>query len=500
MKTTRRDALLIGAALAAPAILPGLARAQANYPSRPVRLIVPFAGGGATDLTARLIAERLGGPLGQPVVVDNRPGAGGNLGADLVAKSDPDGHTLLMCTIGTASINQFLYSRLPYDPARDLTNVALVNEVANGIIIQAENPARTLDDLLAQARRQPGALNYGTPGNGTSGHLCGEYLKTKAGVDLTHVPYRGTGQVIPDLLGGRLQLAVDNLPAYLPHIRDGRLRCLAVTSKERWFSLPDVPTVVQAGIPDFEAVAWFGVQAPGRTPRPIVERLAGHILDIVRDPVAAERLREIGSAPSPSARPTSTATSRRRTRSGATSCAPPGRSWTEVGRRYAPAAFRPINRSHSAERGPRGGPDPRAAPHRRCDVASATGDGVADSGKPARRFGRQRRGAAPKGPWTQASNNSSSARISGRRSRACSRISAGRSCGTNRRPMRGFRPSGPTSSSRGRTPAWRSSTSRRSGRRTRSRTSRPACGRRTSMRTVTCPSSRSRSAPGTSFG
>ena len=300
MRITRRAlGALAAPALLSPASLTTAARAQAAFPSRPVRLVVPFAGAGATDLTARLIAERLGAPLGQPVVVDNRPGAGGNLGADLVAKADPDGHTLLMCTIGTASINQYLYSRLPYDPARDLTNVALVNEVANGIVVQAESPARTLGDLLAAARRQPGALNYGTPGNGTSGHLCGEYLKTRAGVDLTHVPYRGTGQVIPDLLGGRLQLAVDNLPAYLPHIRDGRLRCLAVTSKERWFSLPDVPTVAEAGIADFEAVAWFGVQAPGRTPRPVVERLATLIAEIVREPANAERLREIGSAPRP---------------------------------------------------------------------------------------------------------------------------------------------------------------------------------------------------------
>ncbi len=292
------DRRVVLTALAAPALLPRAARAQ-GFPSRPVRLVVPFAGGGATDLTARLVAERLGGPLGQPVVVDNRPGAGGNLGADIVAKAEPDGHTLLMCTIGTASINQFLYARLPYDPARDLTNVALVNEVANGIMVHPDVPARTLQELLTLARARPGALNYGTPGNGTSGHLCGEYLKTRTGTDLTHIPYRGTGVVIPDLLGGRLQGAVDNLPAYLQHIRSGALRCLAVTSKDRWFSLPDVPTVAQAGIADFEAVAWFGVQAPGRTPRPVVERLAALIEDIVKEPANAERLREIGSAPRP---------------------------------------------------------------------------------------------------------------------------------------------------------------------------------------------------------
>ncbi|WP_426956937.1 Bug family tripartite tricarboxylate transporter substrate binding protein [Muricoccus radiodurans] len=295
MPTSRRALLGALPLLATPTLL----RAQPAFPNRPIRLVVPFAGGGATDLTARLIAERLGGPLGQTVVVDNRPGAGGNLGADIVAKADPDGHTLLMCTIGTASINQYLYSRMPYDPARDLTSVAMVNEVANGIIVNVDSQARTLEDLLRLARGQPGALNYGTPGNGTSGHLCGEYLKTRTSTDMTHVPYRGTGQVIPDLLGGRLQLAVDNLPAYLPHIREGRLRCLAVTSRERWFSLPEVPTVAQAGIEGFEAVAWFGVQAPGRTPRPVVERIAQHIVAIVNEPANQERLREIGSAPRP---------------------------------------------------------------------------------------------------------------------------------------------------------------------------------------------------------
>jgi tripartite-type tricarboxylate transporter receptor subunit TctC len=292
---TRRATLLALPALATPVAL----RAQAPFPSRPIRIVVPFAGGGATDLTARLVAERLTPLLGQPVVVDNRPGAGGNLGAEVVAKAEPDGHTLLMCTIGTASINQFLYSRMPFDPAKDLTNVALVNEVANGIMVGADSPARTLDDLLNMARQKSGQLNYGTPGNGTSGHLCGEYLKTRASVDLTHVPYRGTAQVIPDLLGGRLQLAVDNLPAYLPHIKDGRMRCLAVTSAQRWFSLPEVPTVAEAGISNFEAVAWFGLQAPSRTPRPVVERLAELVLGIVRDPAAAERLREIGSSPRP---------------------------------------------------------------------------------------------------------------------------------------------------------------------------------------------------------
>ncbi|MFH5925171.1 Bug family tripartite tricarboxylate transporter substrate binding protein [Roseomonas xinghualingensis] len=290
---TRRSTLLALPALAAPAVL----RAQPAYPNRPIRMVVPFPAGGATDLTARVVAERMGALLGQPVVIDNRPGAGGNLGSDMVAKAEPDGYTLLTFTIGTASINQFLYTRLPYDPAKDLASVALINEVANGICVSADSPFKTLQDLLAAAKAKPGELNFGTPGNGTSGHLCGEYLKTKTGVNLTHVPYRGTSQVIPDVLGGRVEVAIDNLPGYLPHLQAGRMRCLAVTSANRWFSLPDVPTVKEAGVPDFEAVAWFGFQAPARVPRPIIDKLAETVAKIVAEPATVTKLREIGSDP-----------------------------------------------------------------------------------------------------------------------------------------------------------------------------------------------------------
>jgi tripartite-type tricarboxylate transporter receptor subunit TctC len=287
---------LLGCALALPFV--ATARAQSWAPTRPLRLVVPFQGGGATDLTARLFAERLGPMLGQPVVVDNRAGAGGNLGAELVAKADPDGHTLLMGTIGTASINQFLYSRMPFRP-EDLAPVALVNQVANGIIVHPSVPAQDFAGFVAHAKANPGRLNYGTPGNGTSGHMSGEYLKVRAGIELTHVPYRGTGGVVPDLLSGTLQVAVDNLPAYLPHIREGKLRLLAVTSGTRWFSAPEAPTVQESGIPNFEAVAWFGVQAPARTPAAAVQRVANGILELSREPAVIARQREIGMEPRP---------------------------------------------------------------------------------------------------------------------------------------------------------------------------------------------------------
>lgn len=291
-RITRRAALGALPLLAAPAAL----HAQAPWPNRPIRLIVPFQAGGATDVTGRVMAEQLSATLGQPVVVENRAGAGGNIGADAVAKADPDGHTLLMATIGTVTINHFLYSRMPFRQ-EDLAAIARVSLVANGVMVNAQVPARTLQELIALAKRDPGALNYGTPGNGTSGHLCAEYLKTLAGIDITHVPFRGTGGVIPELLAGRVQIAIDNLPAYLPHIASGAVRLLAVTSAEPWFSVPQTPTVAASGFPGFEAVAWFGLQAPARTPRPIIDRIAQATIAAVGKPEVQAKLREVGNEP-----------------------------------------------------------------------------------------------------------------------------------------------------------------------------------------------------------
>ncbi|MDB5413125.1 MAG: tripartite tricarboxylate transporter substrate binding protein [Rubritepida sp.] len=285
--------------LALPALLPAAALAQPWAPTRPMRIVVPFSGGGATDVTARIMAERLSQVLGQACVVDNRPGAGGNIGMEVVAKADPDGLTLVMTTIGTASINQFLYPRLPFDPARDFASVALVNQVTNAIVVHPSVAANNLQELLALARREPASLNYATPGNGTSGHMCGEYLKFRTQTDINHVPYRGTGALMADLLGGRVQIAVDNLPSYIPHIREGRLRILSVTSRDRWFAVPEVPTVMEAGVENFEAVAWFGLQAPARTPRPALERLTAACMEICAEPATISRFRELGATASP---------------------------------------------------------------------------------------------------------------------------------------------------------------------------------------------------------
>jgi tripartite-type tricarboxylate transporter receptor subunit TctC len=293
MLLTRRSALAL------PALLPAIAAAQPAWaPTRSMRIVVPFTAGGATDVMARVVAERLTHVLGQPCVVENRPGAGGNVGAEVVAKAEPDGHTLLMCTIGTASINQFLYQRLSFDPTKDFAAVALASLVTNAIVVHPSLTANNVQELLALAKAQPGTLNYGTPGNGTSGHICGEYLKNQTGVDMGHVPYRGTGVLIPDLLAGRIQLAIDNLPSYIPHIQAGRLRILAVTSRERWFAVPEVPTMIEQGIPDFEAVAWFGLQAPSQTPRPAVDRLTTVVQEICREPATIAKFREQGATPS----------------------------------------------------------------------------------------------------------------------------------------------------------------------------------------------------------
>ena len=302
MHTTARRALLgASAALLSATALPVLRRAalaqgDAAWPTRPVRIVVPFPAAGTTDLLARILADALGQRLGQPVVVENRAGAGGNIGADAVAKST-DGHTLLMATIGTAAINYGLYrNTMPYKP-EDLAAVSNMAAVPNVIIASPNVDARTLQDAVALAKRRREGLTIGSSGNGTSLHLTGELLKQAAGVDLVHVPFRGSGPMLTEVIAGRVDLAVDNLPSSLGHIRDGRLRALAVTTERRSSALPDVPTTREAGFPTVSAVAWFGVQVPARTPRAHVERLAAAIQDAVRDPAVRAKIEEQGAEP-----------------------------------------------------------------------------------------------------------------------------------------------------------------------------------------------------------
>ena len=287
---TRRTTLIAGATLlAAPAV-----HAQQGYPNRTIRLVVPFTPAGTTDIVARITAERLGTRLGQQVVVENRAGAGGNVGSDVVVKANPDGYTLLMCTVSSSGINFSLYgNKMPYNP-EDLAAVGLVTQVPNVIFVTPGLPVHTLKELVDYAKAHPSELNNGSSGSGTSLHLTGELLKTVAGIQMTHVPYRGAGPMLAEVIAGRIQVAVDNLPSAIGHIRDGRLRPLAVTSAHRSPALPDCPTTAEAGFPDVQATAWFGVQAPAKTPKPIIDRLGAEIDALVKEPATKARLAELG--------------------------------------------------------------------------------------------------------------------------------------------------------------------------------------------------------------
>lgn len=285
---TRRAVLAAG--LAAPA----LAQAQS---SRPIRLIVPFTPAGTTDLIARLAAERLGARLGQQIVVENRAGAGGNLGAEVVARAEPDGNTLLLTTIGTGAINFALYgARMPYKP-EDLVGVALLAQVPNVLMVANVTPAQNLRELIALAAARPGALNFGTAGIGTSPHICIELLNMMTGMRMQHIPFRGSAPVLTELVAGRVDVGMDNIPSAIPFIREGRIRALGVTSRARSPALHDVPTLAEAGVADFEATAWFGVLAPAATPRPVVERLGGLLNAVTKEPDFVRRMEELGAAP-----------------------------------------------------------------------------------------------------------------------------------------------------------------------------------------------------------
>ncbi|WP_207622628.1 tripartite tricarboxylate transporter substrate binding protein [Falsiroseomonas algicola] len=296
MRITRRATLAsaIAAPLALPFAAPALAQGTSWAAGRPIRLIVGFTPAGTTDIAARLLAEPLGRRLGTQVVVENRPGAGGNIGNQVVAQADPDGHTLLMQTISGGAINYSLYgARMPIKP-EELAAVALMLRVPNAIFVNPQLPARTLQELVALAKSRPGRLNIGSSGAGTSLHMTGELLKLEAGIDMAHVPFRGAGPMMQEIIAGRVEVGVDNLPSVIGHLREGRLRPLAVTTKERSPAMPDVPTTAEAGLPGVEATAWFGLQAPARTPATIIQSLSDAMNIIIRDPDMARRLAELG--------------------------------------------------------------------------------------------------------------------------------------------------------------------------------------------------------------
>jgi tripartite-type tricarboxylate transporter receptor subunit TctC len=276
------------------ALTAALASAQ-SYPTKPIRIVVPFPPGGATDILARDVAQKLTEAWGQQVIVDNRPGAGGNIGSELVARSAPDGYTLEMGTVGTHAINASLYAKMPYDHLKDFVPVILVAGVPNVLVVNSALPVNSVAELIAYAKANPGKLNFASSGSGTSIHLSAELFKVMAGVQMTHIPYKGSAPALQDLLGGQVQLMFDNLPPSLPQIKAGKLRALAVTTATRAPALPDVPTVAEAGLPGFESSSWFGLLAPAGTPPAIVVKLNAEVAKWLATPDAKERLAKQGA-------------------------------------------------------------------------------------------------------------------------------------------------------------------------------------------------------------
>lgn len=286
--------LLLGIASGA-----GLGAAFAQpFPSRPIRLVVPFPPGGPTDIVARPLAQMLGESLKQSVIVDNRGGAGGLIGADLVAKSPPDGYTLLMGTVGTNAINGALYRKLPYDPVRDFTAITLVASAPIAVVVNPRAGIASVKDLIAQAKSNPGKMSFGSAGNGTPGHLTGEMFATAAGVSLQHVPYKGSAPAITDLLGNQIPMMFDPLQSVIQHVRSGKLRALAISGRNRSPALPDVPTLGEAGVKDFESTAWWAVFGPANMPAEIARTLRNEIERIVRSDAFEQKLGNLGVQPS----------------------------------------------------------------------------------------------------------------------------------------------------------------------------------------------------------
>jgi len=266
-----------------------------TYPVRPMRIVVPFPAGGIADLFARVIGQKFNETWGQPVVVDNRPGAGGNIGAEIVAKSPPDGYTLVMGSIGTHSVNVSLFSKLAYDPIRDFAPVALVMEAEGLLVLHPSVPVRTVKELIALARARPGQVAYASAGYGTAGHLAGELFKSMARVDMVHVPYKGNVPAITDLISGQTSLLFATMPTVLPQVQAGRLRALAVTSSARSPAAPELPTIAEAALPGYSVTNWIGLFAPAGTPRDIVLKLNGETVRIMQAPDIQKRLLSEGA-------------------------------------------------------------------------------------------------------------------------------------------------------------------------------------------------------------
>ena len=291
----RRFLSFLAAATLAAALPLSAAHAQA-WPTRPIRIVVTFPPGGAPDTLARVLAEKWGA-LGQPVTVDNKPGAGGNIGADLVAKAPGDGYTLVVGTVGTHAINPSLYERMPYNNVRDFTPISFLASTPNLLVVNKDVPAHDVKELIALAKKDK--LFFGSSGSGTSIHLSGELFNTLAGVKMQHVPYKGRAEAIPDLLGGRIQMIFDNMPSALPLVQEGKLRAIAVTSAQRSPAAPNIPTIAESGLPGFEATSWFALLGAAGIPREVQMRINAETLKVMAMPDVKEKLAKLGLEPNP---------------------------------------------------------------------------------------------------------------------------------------------------------------------------------------------------------
>ena len=283
--------LLIPALIALSIVCAAPAAADDSYPVKPIRIFVGFAPGGGTDVMARIVAPRLSERLGQPVIIENRPGAGGNLATEVVAKASPDGYTLLMGTIAALAINPSLFKNLPFDPVRDLTTISMGVTLANVVVVNSSLTARTLPELIALAKQQPGKISYSSYGNGTAGHLSGALFESMANVSLLHVPYKSGGQAMTDLIGGQVNMSFAAAPGAIPQIKAGKIRALAVTTGSRSTFLPEVPTVAEAaGIKGYESSNWYGLVGPARLPKPIVDKLNAAMVATLNEPATRDKL------------------------------------------------------------------------------------------------------------------------------------------------------------------------------------------------------------------
>jgi tripartite-type tricarboxylate transporter receptor subunit TctC len=268
-----------------------------DYPSKPIRIIVAYTPAGTTDILARAIGQKMTENWGQPVIVDNRPGANGNIGTEVAARATADGYSLLMATAATHSINNTLYPKLSWDAVKDFAPIGLVARVPNLLVVNNSLPVKSVKELVAYAKANPGKLTHGSPGHGSTAHLSMELFKSLTGTRMVHVPYKGSAPVLADLMAGQISLTMDNIPVYLPHAKAGKIRALAVSSGERTSAAPELPTVVEAGVPGLQAVSWFGLVAPARTPQPIIDKVSKEAARILRLPDVHKRIADLGAEP-----------------------------------------------------------------------------------------------------------------------------------------------------------------------------------------------------------